>query len=279
MEKLGTRFLMGTDVKSLRKTPKGTIAVTFYSTSGPKKEWEEEYDTVLYATGRGADTAGLGLTEVGVKLTPKGTVVVDDEDKTTVPGVYAIGDVADGRPELTPVAIKAGERLARRLFAKSKELMDYKNVPTTVFTPFEYGIIGYSEEDAINKFGKDNIEVYLSEFTTLEIGAAHRTVSSTGNSTGNSDEPEEFPTNSLAKLVCLKTEGERVVGAHFVGPNAGEITQALALAVKLGAKKKDFDDVVGIHPTDAEAFTALVAKKSSGEQWESAGGCGGGKCG
>jgi len=168
------------------------------------------------------------------------------------------------------VAIQAGELLVRRLFAKSSILMSYHLVPTTVFTPFEYGRVGYSEEEAITKFGSEAIEVYLSEFTTLEIGAAHRTIAGSA---------EDFPTNCLSKLICNKKDKNKVVGFHYIGPNAGEITQGFALALKLGATKEDFDAVVGIHPTDAESFMSLGITKSSKEVWESAGGCGGGKCG
>jgi len=179
-----------------------------------------------------------------------------------------LGDVAEGRPELTPVAVQAGELLSRRLFGKSSTLMNYHLVPTTVFTPFEYGRVGLSEEEAIQQYGSDSIEVYLSEFSSLEIGAAHRTIAGT---------EEDFPTNSLSKLICHKKEKDRIVGFHYVGPNAGEITQGFALALKLGATKEDFDAVVGIHPTDAESFMSLGISKSSKEVWESAVGCGGGK--
>jgi len=275
MENMGTRFLMKTDIRSLRKTERGTTIVKFYKTSNTAApEWEEEYDTVLYATGRGADTAGLNLTQIGVKTTSRGTVIVDDADRTSVEGIFSIGDVAEGRPELTPVAITAGEKLARRLFGKSTQLMDYRNIPTTVFTPFEYGIVGYSEEAAIEKFGNDKVEAYLTEFTTLEIAAAHRVA----HPPPGIPVPEEFPTNSLSKLVVLK-ENQKVIGAHFVGPNAGEIVQGLAVCVRVGATLKDFIETVGIHPTDAESFTTLSVTKSSGEQWEQFGGCGGGKCG
>lgn len=129
MELTGTRFLMQTDIRSLRKTEKGTIIVKFYktnpATTAPASEWEEEFDTVLYATGRGADTEKLNLAAVGVKTTSRGTIVADEADRTNVDGIFALGDVAEGRPELTPVAIKAGELLARRLFAGSKTLMVY----------------------------------------------------------------------------------------------------------------------------------------------------------
>jgi len=157
--------------------------------------------------------------------------------------------------------------------------MEYHNVPTTVFTPFEYGIVGFSEEAAREKFGDDNIAVYLSEFSTLEIGAAHWKISGASENLKPGESEPEFPTNSLAKLVCVKNENERVVGIHFVGPNAGEIIQGMAISVRAGATKRNFDECVGIHPTDAESFTTLSVTKDSGEQWESAGGCGGGKCG
>lgn len=234
-----------------------------------EKVFDEVYDTVLYATGRGADTQGLNLKSAGVEALSKGTIQTNERDQTNVENIFAIGDVSEGRPELTPVAIQAGQLLARRLFGKGSALMDYTGVPTTVFTPFEYGIVGLSEEDARKKFNGD-IAVYLSEFTTLEIGAAHRKLHGTD---------EDFPTNCLSKLVCVKSENNRVVGFHFVGPNAGEITQGFALALKLGATKSDFDDVVGIHPTDAESFASLEVEKYTGEEWESSGGCGGGKCG
>jgi len=156
--------------------------------------------------------------------------------------------------------------------------MNYHLVPTTVFTPFEYGAIGFSEEKAIELYGAQDVQVYLSEFSTLEIFAAHRKPKVLLQEK-KADEEDDFPTNSLAKLVCRKSENDKVVGFHYVGPNAGEVTQGFALALKVGVTKKDFDDVVGIHPTDAESFMALGVLKSSGQEWVSAGGCGGGKCG
>jgi len=225
----GTKFLMPVDVTKIAKRSDGRLEVSF-SNVNTKCTFTDVYDTVLYATGRGADTDGLNLAAAGVKISPKGTVLTDDHDCTNVPHIFAIGDVADGRPELTPVAIQAGQLVVRRIFDKSKELMDYTNIPTTVFTPFEYGGVGISEEEAIKKYGKDNVECYVSEFSTLEIGAAHR------HPHGNNS--ADFPTNCLSKLVCIKSENERVVGFFFIGPNAGEITQGFALAVRLGAKRR-----------------------------------------
>lgn len=127
--------------------------------------------------------------------------------------------------------------------------MDYYAVPTTVFTPLEYGAIGYSEEEAEHQFGKDNIEVYHTSFWPLEWTVAHR--------------PHDV---CYAKLICNKLDKMRVIGLHVAGPNAGEITQGYAVAIKLRATKKDFDMTVGIHPTCSEVFTTLDTTKSSGNE-------------
>ncbi|CAM9315938.1 unnamed protein product [Hapterophycus canaliculatus] len=151
--------------------------------------------------------------------------------------------------------------------------MDYCLVATAVFTPVEYGCCGLSEEDAIRLHGEDNIETYLFGFGTLEHSAAHRVKHVEG------EEEEDMPATNLSKLICLKTEDEKVIGFHFVGPNAGEITQGFGLAVRLGAKKADFDKLVGIHPSDAESFCAMGITRSSGVSFVAEGGCGGGVCG
>ncbi|KAM7432941.1 thioredoxin-disulfide reductase [Porites harrisoni] len=207
-----------------------------------------ECNTVMFAIGRDACTQGIGLENVGVKLNPSnGKVIVGDNEQTSVPNIYAIGDILEGKLELTPVAIHAGRLLAHRLYGERNELCDYESVPTTVFTPLEYGCIGLAEEDAIAKYGENNIEVYHTNYTPLEYTVAKR------------DSSECY-----VKLVCNKSENERVVGFHFLGPNAGEVTQGYAVAIKLGAKKSDFDRTVGIHPTVSEIFTTLGKTKSSG---------------
>jgi pyruvate/2-oxoglutarate dehydrogenase complex dihydrolipoamide dehydrogenase (E3) component len=125
--------------------------------------------------------------------------------------------------------------------------MDYVNVPTTVFTPLEYGSCGYSEEEATKKFGEDNIEIYLISFTPLEHEFTHRDTN-----------------RSFMKVICHKQEEEKVVGFHYCGPNAGEITQGVALAMRIGVTKYDFDHTIGIHPTIAEEMTKLNVTKRSG---------------
>ncbi|MES1909557.1 MAG: hypothetical protein MHM6MM_002274 [Cercozoa sp. M6MM] len=228
----------------------------------------DEYDTVVYATGRRPSTESMQLEAQGVD-TLDGKVLVDDLDRSVSNNkVFAVGDCAFSRPELTPAAVRAGELLARRLFGDSDVPMDYDKVPTAVFTPVEYGCVGLSEEDAVVKYGEDNVEVYMWEFTTLEHQAAG-----------------EEATNCLSKLVChlprpdAPASEQTILGAHFVGPNAGEQIQHLALAVKLGVSKSEIDQLVGVHPTDAESFVDLTVTRRSGESYIASGGCGGGKCG
>eukprot|EP00919_Chromeraceae_sp_WS-2016_P022842 GHVR01054275.1.p1 GENE.GHVR01054275.1~~GHVR01054275.1.p1 ORF type:complete len:508 (+),score=123.24 GHVR01054275.1:27-1550(+) len=269
MRVTGTKFMRGPLPTKMEKTNAGGVMVTF--TNGHK----EEFSTVLYATGRHADIDGLNINSAGVS-THKGKIKTDSKDTTNVPHIYAVGDVVFGRPELTPTAIRAGELLSGRLFNKSTILMEWEYIPTTVFTPYEYGCVGMTEDNAIESFGKDNIDTYLWEFQPLELAAAHRQRHS---STVTEEWDADMPPVCLCKLVVNKNDNERVVGFHYVGPNAGETTQGFALSLKLGAKKSDFDWVVGIHPTNAEAFTTMQVKGSSGQSFTAAGGCGGGKCG
>ena len=244
---------------------------------------EDVFDTVLYATGRVADTKNLRLENVNIKVNNDnyGKILTNEYDQTNIANIFAIGDVVENKPELTPVAIQAGEYLANRLFNKTNNnnnrfMMDYDFIPTTIFTPFEYGTVGLSEKDAIAKYGNDDIvESYLWSWTTLEIEASKRLKDDA------IDTLDVIPPNCFAKLVCIG-EDERVIGFHFVGPNAGEVTQGFSLALRLGALKSDFDRLVGIHPTDAEAFTTMEVKRSeinNKEDYVAVGGCGGGKCG
>lgn len=207
-----------------------------------------DYDTVLFAIGRNACTDKIGLEQVGVTVNPKNGKVPVVNEQTNIPHIFAVGDILEGKPELTPVAIEAGQLLARRLYAEADAQCDYTYIPTTVFTPLEYGCIGYSEEAALKEFGEDNIEVYHSNMMPLEWTVANRD--------GNI---------CYVKLVCLIPENERVVGFHYLGPNAGEVTQGFALGLKKGATKEDFDAMIGIHPTCAEIFTTLTVTKSSGK--------------
>lgn len=222
---------------------------------------EETFNTVVMAVGRDPCTESLNLDKAGVKINPKNKKILTNFEQTNVDHIYAIGDVVDestagGRAlELTPVAIQAGQLLSKRIFAKADVKMDYMNVATTVFTPIEYGAIGFSEEEALAKFGEENIEVFHQNFWPLEWTVAHR--------------PHDL---CYAKLICNKKDNLRVVGLHVAGPNAGEITQGYAIAFKLRATKADFNNTIGIHPTNSETFTTMNITKASGDDI-AGGGC------
>jgi thioredoxin reductase (NADPH) len=213
----GVKFLMGTSPSSITKLADGRLQVVLEDSRGA--ESLQTFDTVLFATGRQPDVSQLNLAGVGINFIPETGKIPVVNEQTNVPSIFAIGDVCEGKQELTPVAIKAGELLAKRLFGGSRELMDYNTVATTVFTPSEYGSVGLSEEEAVQMYGEADVEVYLSEFTTLEYSAVHRMKHKMHG------DDEDFGHNCLSKLVCIRSQEEKVVGFHFVGPNAGEITQ------------------------------------------------------
>lgn len=166
METHGTKFIRGAiPVKLEQPVPEGKIIVTFEQDG---QITQSEYDTVLFAIGRYALTKELNLERVGVNVESNGKIKATDAEETNVPHIFAIGDVIYGKLELTPVAIKAGKLLSQRLFGGKTAKMDYVNVPTTVFTPLEYGSCGLSEEDAKAKFGADNVSTYHTSFKPLE---------------------------------------------------------------------------------------------------------------
>mmetsp|Transcript_22226 Transcript_22226/g.33335 ORF Transcript_22226/g.33335 Transcript_22226/m.33335 type:complete len:642 (-) Transcript_22226:382-2307(-) len=215
----------------------------------------DEYDTVLAAIGRSGDTSKLSLENVGVAVNPKNSKISAKFEQTSVPNIYVIGDVMDGCPELTPVAIHAGKALSRRLFGGSKQAMDYRNICTTVFTPLEYGTVGYSEDEAIAEFGEETVTVYHKYFIPLEWSLS----------------PSRGSHQGFCKAIVNK-HTDKVLGLHYLGPNAGEVMQGFGTAMKLGCKFEDITETVGIHPTTAEEFTTLSITKESGED-AAASGC------
>merc|ERR1712117_622198 len=166
MESEGVRFVKECVPEILEKTEDGKIKVSAKYNDGTT--YEDYFDTVVFAVGRNAETSKIGIEKAGVIVNPKnGKILHDDSEKTNVDHIYAIGDVLDGKPELTPVAIQAGLLLARRLCGVSAMKTNYDNVPTTVFTSLEYGSCGLGEEDAISRFGDENLEVYHKNFWPL----------------------------------------------------------------------------------------------------------------
>lgn len=249
MEDHGVKFRREVVPKKLEKIDGDRIQVTFSDDS------QDVYDTVLVAIGRSADTEKLGLENVGIKASARNGKITTVHEQTTCPNIYAIGDVMEDCPELTPVAIQAGLSLSRRLFGASKEPMDYKSICTTVFTPLEYGTVGYSEDEALEKFGKDNVEVYHKSFVPLEWSISESRSHHEG----------------FTKVIVDK-DSDKVLGIHFLGPAAGEVMQGYGTAMKKGLTFKDLEDTVGIHPTSAEEIVTLSVTKSSGED-AAAGGC------
>lgn len=190
---------------------------------------------VMAATGRSALVEGLGLSELGVELSESGYVVVDEHFQTAVPSISALGDVI-GTPQLTPVALAQGMVLSRRLFGDGQGEMDYSAIPTAVFCQPNIGTVGLTEDEA--RSAGHSLRIYRSEFRPMKYTLSGR------------DE------RSLMKLV-VDDETDKVLGAHMVGPDAGEITQGLAVAIKAGATKAQFDSTLGIHPTSAEEFVTM----------------------
>lgn len=151
MKNHGTKFIYGAVPISIEKIENDRRKVVWINPDTKEVIGEDTYDTVVLAVGRSADTKNIGVEQVGIKTMPNGKIICSDDDLTSAANIYAIGDCVHTRPELTPVAIKAGQLLAKRLFGGADELVGYQYIPTTVFTPIEYGCIGYAEEDAIKK--------------------------------------------------------------------------------------------------------------------------------
>lgn len=192
-------------------------------------------DAVLYATGRRPHLNGLGLENVNVALSDAGTIAVDHEFQTSEPGIYALGDITGGM-ELTPVALAEGMAFARRVYGDSASQVDYDFIPTAVFCQPNIGTVGFTEEEAQARF--DDITLFKSTFRPMKHTISGR------------DE------KTFMKLI-VDTASDRVVGAHMVGPDAGEIMQGLAIAMRAGATKAVFDTTIGIHPTAAEEFVTM----------------------
>jgi len=201
-------------------------------------------DLVLFATGRRPNTAKLGLESAGVKLAADGAVIVDRFSRTSIDSIHAIGDVTN-RINLTPVATAEAMWLARTLFRGEPTPVDHENVATAVFANPNVATVGLSEEKARERFGA--LDIYKASFRSLKLTMTER-----------SDHPTE---RTFMKLV-VERASQRVVGAHMIGADAGEVIQGVAIAVKLGATKAQFDATIGIHPTAAEEFVTLREKAS-----------------
>jgi glutathione reductase (NADPH) len=204
----------------------------------------EEFDQVMLATGRHPLTKGLGLEKIGVALDAVGAVVVDQFSQSSVPSIYAVGDVTN-RVALTPVAIREGHAFADTAFGDKKMALDYKNIPTAVFTTPELGTVGLTEAEARVDYAC--IDVFVTRFRPLKATLSGR---------------KEMV---LMKFI-VDCETDRVIGVHILGPDAGELVQVLAIAVRMGVKKADFDATMAVHPTSAEELVTLHSRTARYEQ-------------
>uniref|UniRef100_A0A914Q7X4 glutathione-disulfide reductase n=1 Tax=Panagrolaimus davidi TaxID=227884 RepID=A0A914Q7X4_9BILA len=220
-------------VQKVEKNSDGTLKIT-------TKEGTvfDDVNTLIWAVGRTPLTKDLGLEKVGVKMDKAGHVIADEYQNTNVPGILSLGDVS-GKFLLTPVAIAAGRRLSHRLFnGETNNRLLYENIATVVFSHPPVGTVGLTEAEAISKYGKNEITLYKSKFNPMYYAMT------------------EHKEPCIMKLVCVGKE-EKVVGVHMMGLGVDEMLQGFAVAVQMGATKKQFDDTVAIHPTSSEELVTM----------------------
>ncbi|OZY41476.1 glutathione-disulfide reductase [Pseudomonas fragi] len=228
--KRGMDVQFNADIERIDKQADGSLKATL------KDGRELLADCVFYATGRRPMLDNLGLENTGVKLDKRGFVEVDDLYQSAEPSILAIGDVI-GRVQLTPVALAEGMAVARRLFKPEQyRPVDYQMIPTAVFSLPNIGTVGLSEEQAVEAGHK--VQIFESSFRPMKLTLT------------------ECQERTLMKLV-VDADTDKVLGCHMVGPEAGEIVQGLAIALKAGATKQHFDETIGVHPTAAEEFVTM----------------------
>lgn len=229
MEKQGVRIICNDVIEEIIKQDDGSLNVR------TKQGESLMADQVLSAIGRAPYVEGLGLERVGVELNEKGAVKVDEFSRTNVENIYAVGDVTD-RVNLTPVAIREGAALVETIFNDNPTRIDYKDIPTAVFTQPEIGTVGLTKAQAEAAYA--NLDIYKAKFRPMK------------NTLAGNDE------KMLMKII-VDADSDKVLGCHILGPDAGEMSQLLGIAVKMGATKQDFDATMAVHPTAAEELVTM----------------------
>uniref|UniRef100_A0A7S1TB37 Glutathione reductase n=1 Tax=Compsopogon caeruleus TaxID=31354 RepID=A0A7S1TB37_9RHOD len=234
MEKKGIKFRFKCEVSQIKKNEEtGVLTATFCDGTFA------ECDVVLFATGRRPNTEGLGLEEVGVKMSDRGAIVVDEYSRSSCDHIFAVGDVTN-RMNLTPVALAEAACFADTEFGGKKRSVQYEAIPTAVFAQPAIGTCGLTEEEARKEYG-DDIDLYKTNFRALKHTITKR------------DE------RTFMKMIVRRST-DKVLGVHVVEPAAGEIIQLVGVAMKAGATKADFDSTIGVHPTSAEELVTLRTK-------------------
>ncbi len=233
MQHQGIRVETNTSPSAIEKQSNGQLTIT--TANGAIKD---EYDEVIWAIGRRPNTDSLAIEKTGIELDKNGFINTDEWQKTSQNHIFAVGDVT-GRTALTPVAIAAARRLSDRLFnGQTDRKLDYNLIPSVIFSHPPIGTIGLTEQQATEQFGTD-INVYTSRFNPMSQALS----------------TEKQPT--VMKLITTG-QNEKIIGCHLFGENSDEILQGFAVAIKMGATKKDFDDTVAIHPTNAEELVTMT---------------------
>ncbi|MEM7694297.1 MAG: glutathione-disulfide reductase [Pseudomonadota bacterium] len=228
MEARGVRFVFNDIFASIEKRDGALVG---HLRSGGTLEADE----ILFATGRWPATEGLGLAAAGVTLNDRGAVCVGDDGRSSVPSIYAVGDVTD-RVALTPVAIREGHAFADSVFGNAPRTVDHTQIPTAVFSNPELGTVGLSEEEASAAHG--SVDVYVATFRPMVATLSGRN-------------------ERMAMKLIVDADTDRVLGVHVAGHGAGELAQVLGIAVKMGATKADFDATMAVHPTAAEELVTM----------------------
>ena len=267
LEEEGIELKSNTVIKSVEKIEERVFNIVLETRLLDNVTIEKiQVNTILMAIGRDPNPSSYGADSIGIEL-DKGTKKIlgrkEEPERTNFDHIYAVGDIVQGVPELMPVAQKSGKLLAKRIHLRlnnkdlkieEKDILkqwstDYNLIPTTVFSPTEYSFIGLSEEEAINAFGADNVEVYHRETTPLQYSIYKNN------------------TKVAYMKVIVDTTSDKVVGLHYFGPSADEVVGGFSVAMKLGMTKRDLDWTIGIHPSTSEDLFNLDVTKRSGEEF------------